>query len=94
MGDSTVYVLTLKEQTSKVIFRLVVPFANRLANLRLADWPADLQIGQIGQIGRFANWPDWQIGRLADWSEHVHVCNVRVWQVGKGWGGWGWGGGV
>ena len=30
--------LTFKEQTSRVIFRSVVPFANRLANLRLADW--------------------------------------------------------
>ena len=29
--------LTYKEQTSKMIFRLVVPFANRLVNLRLAD---------------------------------------------------------
>ena len=39
--------LAFKEQTSKVIFRFVVPFANRLADLRLAD--------------RLANWPDWQI---------------------------------
>ena len=35
--------LTFKEQTFFLkIFRLVVPFANRLANLRLADW----QIGR------------------------------------------------
>ena len=39
--------LAFKEQTSKVIFRFIVPFANRLANLRLADWLANLQIGQI-----------------------------------------------
>ena len=39
-----------KEETSKMIFRLVVPFANRSANLRLADWPANLQIGQIGRL--------------------------------------------
>ena len=42
--------LTFKEQTSKVIFRLVIPFANRLANLRLADWLANLQIDQIGRL--------------------------------------------
>ena len=42
--------LAFKEQTSKVIFRFVVPFANRLANLRLADWLANLQIGQIGRL--------------------------------------------
>ena len=34
--------LTCKEETSKMIFRLVVPFANRSANLILADW----QIGR------------------------------------------------
>ena len=39
--------LAFKEETSKVIFRFVVPFANRLADLRL--------------VGQFANWPDWQI---------------------------------
>ena len=42
--------LTFKEQTLKMIFRLVVPFANRLANPRLADWLANLQIGQIGRL--------------------------------------------
>ena len=42
--------LAFKEETSKVIFRFVVPFANRLANLRLADWLANLQIGQIGRL--------------------------------------------
>ena len=33
-----------------MIFRLAVPFANWMANLRLADWPANLQIGQIGRL--------------------------------------------
>ena len=41
--------LTFKEETSKMIFRLVVPFANRSANLRLADWLANLQDWQIGR---------------------------------------------
>ena len=31
----------------KNIFRLVVPLANRLASLWLADWPANLQIDKI-----------------------------------------------
>ena len=44
--------LPFKEQTSKGIFRFVVPFANRLANLRLADWLANLQIDQIGRVVR------------------------------------------
>ena len=39
--------LTFKEQTSKMTFRLIVPFANRLANLRLTDWAANLQIGRL-----------------------------------------------
>ena len=42
--------LTFKEETSKMIFRLVVPFVNRPANLRLADWLVNLQIGQIGRL--------------------------------------------
>ena len=42
--------LAFKEQTSKVIFRFVVPFTNRLANLILADWLANLQIGHIGRF--------------------------------------------
>ena len=42
--------LAFKEETSKVIFRFVVPFANRLANLILADCLTNLQIGQIGRL--------------------------------------------
>ena len=56
--------LAFKEETSKVIFRFVVPFANRLANLILADWLTNLQIGQIGRLfgtyllpPRQRNWP-------------------------------------
>ena len=41
---------TFKEETCERIFRLVVPFVNRLANLRLADWLANLQIGQMGRL--------------------------------------------
>ena len=33
-----------------MIFRLVFPFSNGMANLRLADWPAILQTGQIGRL--------------------------------------------
>ena len=42
--------LAFKEQFSNVIFRFVIPFANRLANLKLADWLTILQIGQIGRL--------------------------------------------
>ena len=42
--------LTLRKQYFKMIFRLVIPFANRLGNLGLADWPANLQIGLIGRL--------------------------------------------
>ena len=49
-----------------MIFRLVVPFANRLANLRLADGP-----------GQFANWPDWQIGRNTDLQQHQCVETIN-----------------
>ena len=48
--------LTLRKQCFKRIFRLVVPFANWLGNLRLAYWPANLQIGQIGRLdGTYAS---------------------------------------
>ena len=37
----------LRKGYFKKILKLVVPFGNRVANLRLADWPANLQTGQI-----------------------------------------------